>query len=97
MSAYLIVIREETLDPAELKEYRAQAQATFAGHPVKFLAAYGALHMLEGPSVEAAVVLRFDAVSDALAWYESPAYQKALQHRLKGSRSRACFFYGLEA
>ena len=52
MSAYMVFIREKTLDQSELKAYWAKIRATMEGHPIKALAAYGRLVTLEGPDVE---------------------------------------------
>ena len=40
MSAYLVFIRERTLDAGELEIYWSKIRATFAGHDVKVLASY---------------------------------------------------------
>jgi uncharacterized protein (DUF1330 family) len=55
MSAYLVFIREKTLDESELKAYWAKIRATMEGHPIKVLAAYGRHVTLEGPDVEGVV------------------------------------------
>ena len=52
MPAYLVFIREKTLDQSELKAYWAKVRATMEGHPIKVLAAYGRHVTLEGPDVE---------------------------------------------
>lgn len=95
MAAYLIVLREQTLDASELKQYGRLAKATFAGHRIKFHAAYGPIRVLEGAPFEAAVVLEFDDISAAEAWYYSSQYQEALRHRLNGALSRALIVEGL--
>jgi hypothetical protein len=43
MPAYVIFIRERTLDPSELEAYARAAPPSLAGWPIKFLAAYGRL------------------------------------------------------
>ena len=85
MSAYMVFIREKTLDQSELKAYWAKIRATMEGHPIKVLAAYGRNVTLEGPDVEGVVVAEFPSVEEARAFYDSPAYQDAAQHRFRGA------------
>lgn len=95
MSAYVIFVRDRITDPAEFSQYEQSASAASAGHPVTPLAFYGALDTLEGPRVDGAVILSFPTVADARAWYESPLYQEALTHRLKGAEYRVFIVEGL--
>lgn len=74
MSAYFVMIREKTTDPASLAEYGPRAALAAQGHPLKPLAAYGALDQVEGDGVEAAVILEFPDMAAARAWYDSPSY-----------------------
>jgi len=85
MSAYAVFTREKTLDQAEMDEYSQKVKATFAGHQIKFHAAYGPHEMLEGDPIEGAVIIEFPTMAEAKAWYNSPAYQEVLKHRLKGA------------
>ena len=52
MSAYMVFIREKTLDQSELETYWSKVRATMEGRPIKVLAAYGRHVTLEGPEVE---------------------------------------------
>ena len=88
MPAYIVFIRDETLDAAELAEYSAQVGPSFDGHDVKFLADYGTIETLEGHEIEGAVILQFPDMDAARAWYRGPEYQAVAQHRFKGSRYR---------
>ena len=85
MAAYLIFTRERTLDRVELEIYWKKIRATFEGYPIKVLAAYGKQEVLEGTPVEGVVIAEFPSIEIAKAWYNSPAYQEAAQHRLKGA------------
>jgi uncharacterized protein (DUF1330 family) len=51
--------------------------------------------MLEGEPPQAVLMLEFPSMSDARAWYDSPRYQEALQHRLAGARCRALLVEGV--
>jgi uncharacterized protein (DUF1330 family) len=64
MSAYLIFMRDKTLDEHELATYSKELLATLAGHEVKVLALHGSHEDLEGASPEGAVILEFPAVED---------------------------------
>ncbi len=68
-----------------MEEYAKSAAEALEGHPVKVLAAHTQFEIIEGPSVETVVILEFPSTDEAKAWYSGPAYQHALQHRLKGS------------
>lgn len=85
MPAYIVFIREQTLDQSELETYWSKTPATLAGHPIRVLAAYGRHVTLEGPEVEGVVIAEFPSLDEARAWYDSPAYQEAAQHRFHGA------------
>jgi uncharacterized protein (DUF1330 family) len=79
MPAYLVFERDSTQNKAELEIYWSKIRATFEGHAVKILAAYGQHEVLEGPSIEGAVIAEFPTLEAAKAWYLSPGYQKVAQ------------------
>lgn len=85
MSAYIVFIREKTIDQSELETYWQKAPASLEGQPIKVLAAYGQHITLEGPEVEGIVIAEFPSIEAARSWYESPAYQEAAQHRFRGA------------
>ncbi|MFK3796947.1 DUF1330 domain-containing protein [Pseudomonas sp. NPDC088444] len=94
MSAYVIFIRDNTTDPTALQQYADMAPAARAGHDITRVAFYGALDVLEGPTAEGAAILRFPDMAAARAWYDSPAYQAAREHRLKGAQYRMLLVEG---
>jgi uncharacterized protein (DUF1330 family) len=57
--AFMVFIREKTLDKSELETYWAKIRATLEGYPIKILAAYRRHVTLEGPEVEGVVVAEF--------------------------------------
>jgi uncharacterized protein (DUF1330 family) len=81
MAAYIVVTRWRTRNPAELELYRDQASASLNSDAIKWLARFGPCEVKEGPAAEAVGILEFATLNEAKAWYASPAYQKALQHR----------------
>jgi uncharacterized protein (DUF1330 family) len=94
MPAYMIFIREQTLDRAELEAYWAKVASTLEGVPMKVLSAYGPHTTLEGPDVEGVVIAEFPSTEAARAWYDSPAYQDAANHRQRGAIYRGLLVEG---
>ena len=97
MTAYVILTRERTIDAAELKLYGEKAAPAREGHAMTPLAFYGQVDMLEGEPIEGCVILSFPTMAEAHAWYDSPIYQAALPHRLKGSDYRVFIVEGVDA
>ena len=95
MGAYVIFIRERTLDQSELDAYTKMAAPSLEGLPITFLAAYGRQEVLEGPAPEGVAIAEFPSMEDAKRWHESPAYQAAAQHRFKGATYRGFIVEGV--
>jgi uncharacterized protein (DUF1330 family) len=95
MTAYVVLMRERTRDAVEFDAYMAKIPSTRANHAVTRLAVFGKLTVLEGPQFEGAVILSFPTAEEALAWYNSPAYQDALMNRVKGSDHRVFIIDGV--
>lgn len=95
MAAYVVFIKDETLDKDELATYAEKAGRARGDHPITPLAFYGALETLEGPEAEGVVVLEFPDAEAAKGWYFSPAYQEAKAHRLKGAKYRVLLVNGV--
>ena len=95
MAAYIVFIREKTLDQSELEAYWSRASATMEGRPIKVLVAYGRHVTLEGPEVEGIVVAEFPSVEEARAWYDSPAYREVAEHRFRGAVYRGLIVEGV--
>jgi uncharacterized protein (DUF1330 family) len=95
MSAYVVFIREQTLDRAELDTYFKEVKATFAGHELKVLANYGPQEDLEGSPTEGTVIAEFPSMEAAKAWYDSPLYRKVREHRFKGAIYRGILVAGV--
>jgi uncharacterized protein (DUF1330 family) len=95
MVAYIVFTRERVRDPAELEVYSTKAASSVAGHPVKPLAIYGKSETLEGAPIDSAVIMEFPTLAAAKAWYDSPGYTEARQHRFKGADYRVFIVEGL--
>jgi uncharacterized protein (DUF1330 family) len=96
MSAYVVMIREQTTDQAEMDMYASQAPLAREGHAVTPLVRYGALNILEGPAFEGCLIHRFPSVKEAEAWYHSPKYQQAVKHRHNGAQYRVFIAEGID-
>lgn len=96
MSAYVVFIRDNTLDQDEMVTYADKAGKAHGNHPIKPLAFYGDLETLEGPEAESVVIIEFPSTDAAHAWYDSPEYQEAKQHRLKGATYRVLLVKGVD-
>jgi uncharacterized protein (DUF1330 family) len=96
MPAYIVFVREKTLDQSELEAYWSMVRATLEGRPIKVLASYGHHVTLEGPEVEGVVIAEFPSVEEARAWYDSPAYQEVAQHRQRGAVYRGLIVEGVK-
>ena len=51
--------------------------------------------VLEGPEVEGVVIISFPSFKEAKAWYDSPAYREAREHRFRGADYRAVIVEGV--
>src|SRR5215471_21017944 len=82
MAAYMIALNRTVHDLQKLEAYWKAAGPTFEGRGAKPLSSYTPVTALElmGP-LEGVVLIEFPDVAAAKAWYESPAYQNAKQHR----------------
>ena len=72
-------------DPERYAGYQALAPAAFAAHGARFLVRGGEAASLEGDTFERHVVVEFDSKEQALACYNSKAYQAA-----RAARDAAC-------
>ncbi len=95
MTAFVIFIRNRVTDPPEMEAYAVKAKLARGDHRIAPLAFYGAVEVLEGPAADGAVILAFDDMAAAHAWYYSPAYQEARKHRLRGADYRVILTDGV--
>ena len=81
------VIADVTVTDAEsYAEYRALTPATIDAFDGRFLVRGGACEAIEGAWAPGRLVLlRFDSLARAAAWYESPGYRKARAIRRRAS------------
>ena len=87
MSAYVLV--EVEVENAEgYAEYRPLAHESVLKHGGRFLARGGATEAFEGEWSPRIVVLEFESLEAAHAWYYSDDYQAAAAIRQENSRAR---------
>ncbi|HEU4324698.1 MAG TPA: DUF1330 domain-containing protein [Roseiflexaceae bacterium] len=95
MAAYVIFIREQTINPAAFERYTQEAPPTLNGQPVTVHAFNGHHQALEGPDPEGVIIISFPSFEEAMAWYNGPAYQEARQHRLQNAQYRVIIVQGV--
>jgi uncharacterized protein (DUF1330 family) len=71
------------------------APAAMANHPITFRIAHGRKEVVEGSDFEDIMMLEFPSFEEAKAWYNSPAYQAASEHRFKGADYHAIIVEGV--
>jgi uncharacterized protein (DUF1330 family) len=81
VQAYIVLIREKTLDESELEAYQSKARPTLGGRPIKVLSSNVRHMTFEGPEATGVVVAELPSLKDARAYYESPAHQEAAQRQ----------------
>ena len=85
MPAYIIAVVDVT-DLEKYKAYAAAAGPATQKHGGKYLARGGPFEVLEGGFVgKRFVVLEFESMEKAKAFYHSPEYQAARQNRIGGA------------
>ena len=95
MTAY--VIAEIEVENAEgYEEYIPRANASLAKHGGRFLTRGGRTGVFEGQWSDRIVILEFDSLDAARAWYYSDDYQAAAAIRQRNSRGRMIAVEGAE-
>ena len=95
MSAYFIAHITVT-DPQEYQKYLEACDVVLAQYQGWYLAVDDAPMTVEGElPFTRTVLIAFDTMEQASAWYHSEDYQSILRHRLAGSQSTAQIIEGL--
>ena len=98
MPAYLLFIREEPIeDVAEMEEYRRKLRTNPPeSSKLNPLVLNGTTELLEGDSMPSSIVIfEFPTADDAKSWYDTPAYQDALPHRVASGTVRVMIVEGI--
>ena len=95
MPAYIIVEIEVT-DPVGYEEYKKQAAATVEQYGGKYVVRGGACETLEGDwQPKRIVVLQFDNMERAKAWFNSSEYVEPRKQRHRTAKTRMILAEGL--
>lgn len=90
-----VIVTEAIKDPAGMAAYGRAAGPSLAESGAAVLAADPSPQVLEGEwHGDQTVVLEFESVEAARAWYESPAYEKAKPLRQAAAESHAVLVTG---
>jgi uncharacterized protein (DUF1330 family) len=87
VSAY-VVVEVAVENPEGYAEYSPLATESVARHGGRFLVRGGKAEVWEGEWSDRIVVLEFESLDAARAWYFSDDYQAALPIRQRNSRAR---------
>ncbi len=95
MAAYVIA-EIETTDPAMMAAYRDAAPPSIAVHGGRYLVRGGAVTSLEGGwNPERIVVLEFDSVERAKAWWNSVEYREPKLLRRAAGKTKMIIVDGM--
>ncbi len=96
MTAYLIALVDVT-DPDAYQEYAKRAGAAAQKKGIKFLARGGRTVSLEGaPPPGRVVIIPFEDMAAAQAWYDSADYQEAKSFRDGAAKAQFFLVEGTE-
>jgi uncharacterized protein (DUF1330 family) len=84
----------ELSDPEGIKPYSQQVETTFTPFTGRYLVRGGRTASLEGEQPKRIVMIAFDSMAQAQAWYDSPAYQAIRPIRLQSAKSRVYIVEG---
>ena len=82
-------------DPGGMQQYRVKLPDTLAPYNHQVLISGGKTDALEGDAPKTIVVISFDSMKDARAWYDSPAYQAIKPIRESAATSRVFIVDGV--
>ena len=90
------VFNVKVMNPEGMKPYQEKVLATvtaFNGVPV---VAGGAIEVREGEAPKGrTIIVRFNSMADARAWYDSPAYQAIIGYRIASAECSAYLLEGI--
>lgn len=95
MAAY-IVVEVRVQDPVRYADYRAMVPTSLEKYGGEFIVRGGAVETLEGDwQPERFVVIRFETVERAKAWYDSEEYRAAKELRHATSQGKMILVEGV--
>jgi uncharacterized protein (DUF1330 family) len=90
-----VFMHADVTDPDGYEEFKSLAGAAIADHGGRYLVRGGAMQPLEGEWRSRVVLVEFPTYAAALAFYNSDAYQKARQVRLRSSTASVLAMDGI--
>jgi uncharacterized protein (DUF1330 family) len=84
----------EVIDREGLKPYSARVSSTLEPFGGRFIVRGGKIAALEGEAPKGIVVIAFESMEKAQAWYDSPAYREIRPIRHKTAKSRVFILEG---
>ena len=84
----------EVIDREGLKPYSARVSSTLEPFGGRFTFRGGKIAALEGEAPKGIVVIAFESMEKAQAWYNSPAYREIRPIRHQAAKSRAYILEG---
>jgi uncharacterized protein (DUF1330 family) len=85
-----LIAEIDVSDPTTYQKYAAQVPGTLAPFNAQYLVRGGKTTSLEGePPRKRVVVIAFDSVEKARAWYDSPAYSAIRPIRQSAAKTRS--------
>jgi uncharacterized protein (DUF1330 family) len=84
----------ELTDPEGIRPYSARVESTFAPFSGRYIVRGGNPTSLEGEAPKRFVVIEFDSVEQAQAWYNSAAYAEIKPIRHNSAKSRVFILEG---
>ena len=90
-----VFMHADVTDPDGYEEFKSLAAAAIADHGGRYLVRGGAMQALEGEWRSRVILVEFPSYAAALAFYDSGAYQKARQVRLRSSTASVVVMDGI--
>lgn len=84
-----MIAEVEVTDPAGMRQYGQKVPETLSPFPHQYVVRGGKTIPLEGEPPKGIVIIQFDSLEQAKAWYDSPAYAEVKPLRLAAAKSRA--------
>jgi uncharacterized protein (DUF1330 family) len=88
MAGYVIAQLLGVKDPAGMDEYRSKIAATLEQYGGKFLVRGGEVQALESDWRPRLVIIEFDSVERARAWYDSTNYRPLRELRQRSAETQ---------
>jgi uncharacterized protein (DUF1330 family) len=97
VAAGYIIAEVDVKDVPTFQKYAAQVPETLAPFQGRDIVRGGKTESLEGEPPKRIVVIAFDSVDKARAWYNSPAYDAIKSLRINSTKSRLFLVEGVPA